>query len=362
MANFGTTTGQKFAKNALMVYFQNAVAPEITNQDYEGEVRGGGADRVNILTFSKLTLKTYTGSAMTPDTPAESSAQLVVNRKKAYYFQIEGFAKFTSYVENPDSTLIKTAGLQLAEEVDNYVLSLYTKVGAGNRVATNYTTGTVAVTTGTGAVTGTGTTFTSGMVGLGFKATGHTSWYRVKTFSSTTSIVIEDDLDDVASQYTGGTIGAGASFVIEGATVLQVTASTIYAQIAELKARLDKAKIPMTDRFLVVPADIALVLVQSTQLIPAVATAYENIVTNGLLGTILGFRVYQTEQVSGDNVAGYYVLAGHRTWCTLAMAMTKAEVEPFIGGDGQNFKGFLYYGAKVVDERRKAGAYLWCYK
>ena len=57
MANFGTTTGQKFAKNALMVYFQNAVAPEITNQDYEGEVRGGGADRVNILTFSNLLSK-----------------------------------------------------------------------------------------------------------------------------------------------------------------------------------------------------------------------------------------------------------------------------------------------------------------
>lgn len=361
MANFGTTTGQKFAKNALMVYFQNAVAPEITNQDYEGEVRGGGADRVNILTFSKLTLKTYTGSAMTPDTPAESSAQLLINRKKAYYFQIEGFAKFTSYVENPDSTLIKTAGLQLAEEVDNYVLSLYTKVGSGNRVATNYTTGTVTVTAVTGAVVGVGTTFTSAMVGLGFKATGHTSWYRIASFSSTTAIVIMDDLDDVAQQYTGGAI-AGATYVIEAATVLQVTAATIYSQLAELKARLDKAKAPMTDRFLVVPADIALVLVQSTQLIPAVATAYENIVTNGLLGTILGFRVYQTEQVSGDNVNGYYVLAGHRTWCTLAMAMTKAEVEPFIGGDGQNFKGFLYYGAKVVDERRKVGAYLWCFK
>ena len=299
---------------------------------------------------------------MTADTPAESSAQLIVNQKKAYYFQIEGFAKFASYVENPESTLIKTAGLQLAENVDNYVLGLYAKVGAGNRVGTDYTTGTVTVTTGTGAVTGSGTTFTSAMGGLGFKALGHTSWYRIKTYTSATAIVIEDDLDDVTSAYTGGTIGAGATYTIEASTVLQVTSSTIYAKIADLKAKLDKSKIPATDRALIVSADIANVLVQSTQLIPAVAVAYDNIVTNGLLGTILGFKVYQTEQVAGDNTNGYYVLAVHKSWCTLAMAMTKAEVEPFIGGDGQNFKGFLYYGAKVVDERRKAGAYLYCYK
>lgn len=362
MANFGTTTGQKFAKNALMVYFQNAVAPEITNQDYEGEVRGGGSDRVNILTFSTLTLKSYTGSAMTPDTPAESSAQLIVNQKKAYYFQIEGFAKFTSYVENPESTLIKTAGLQLAENVDSYVLGLYADVASGNRVGTDYTTGTVEVTVTTGAVTGSGTTFTSAMVGLGFKATGHTSWYRIKTYTSGTAIVIEDDKDDATSAYTGGAISAGATYTIEASTKVQVTASTIYGYIASLKTKLDQAKVPTTDRALIVPADVANVLVQSTQLIPAVAVAYDQVVTNGLLGTILGFKVYQTEQVSGNNTSGYYVLAVHKSWCTLAMAMTKAEVEPFIGGDGQNFKGFLYYGAKVVDERRKAGAYLYCYR
>lgn len=70
----------------------------------------------------------------------------------------------------------------------------------------NYSTGTVTVTAVTGAVAGSGTTFTSAMVGKGFKADGHTTWYRVKSFAVATSIVIEDDKDDVTSAYTGGAI------------------------------------------------------------------------------------------------------------------------------------------------------------
>ena len=125
MANFGTNVGEKFAKNVLGVFFQRSIAVDITNQDYEGEIKGGGADRLNVLTFSALSLKDYTGSAMSVDTPSESEAQLVVNQKKAYYFQIESFAKFSSYVNDPQSSLIDTAGKTLARTVDAFVLALH---------------------------------------------------------------------------------------------------------------------------------------------------------------------------------------------------------------------------------------------
>lgn len=357
MANFGTNVGEKFAKNALTAFFERSIAYDITNQDYEGEIKGGGADRLNILSFGSLALKAYSGAALSVDTPSESEGTLTVNQKKAYYFQIEDFAKFSSYVSNPESTLIQNAGKVLAETVDNFVLGFYADVGAGNRVGTDYTTGTVEVTTGTGAVTGTGTTFTSAMVGLGFKAAGHTSWYRVKTYSSGTAIVIEDDKDDVASAYTGGAIGAGATYTIEAATVLSVTTSTVYGKIVDLKTKLDQSKVPQGDRALIVPATIAGLLLQSSALIPAVATAYENVVLKGLLGTVAGFKVYQSEQVSGNNTTGYYVLAVHKSWLTFAMAMTESGTEDFIGGFGTNFKGLWCYGAKVVDVRRTSGAY-----
>lgn len=358
MANYGTNVGEKFAKNTLKVFFERAIAPDITNQDYEGEIKGGGADRLNVLTFGALSLKNYTGVAMSVDTPSESEAVLTVDQKKAYYFQIESFAKFSSYAENPESTLIDTAGKTLAETVDNFVLSFTGDVASGNRVGTDYTTGTVTVDVTTGAVTGSGTTFTSAMVGLGFKATGHTSWYRVKTYSSTTAIVIEDDKDDVTSAYTGGAIGAGATYIIEANTAITVTKSTIFDYIIDLKTKLDGRKIPATDRWVAMPSIIANLLLKSSQLQTAVDTAYEDVIKKGILGYVGGFKVYSNEQVAGDNTTGYKCLAGHKSFITFAMAFTESGVEDFVGGFGENFKGLNCYGAKVADERRKAGAYL----
>lgn len=359
MSNFGTNVGEKFAKNALVAFFEQAVAPMITNQDYEGEIKGGGADRVNILSFGSLALKDYTGSAMTADTPSESEGTMAITQKKAYYFKIESFAKFASYVNNPESTLITNAGQVLAETVDSYVLGKYADVASGNRVATDYTTGTVTVDVTTGAVTGSGTTFTSAMVGLGFKASGHTAWYRVKTYTSATAIVIEDDKDDEASAYTGGAISAGATFTIEASTVLTVTKANIFAQIIALGTKLDLQKVPKTDRYLIVPSVIAGIIKQAPELIPAVATAYMNVVEQGILGKINGFTVVQSEQTAGNNTTGYFCLAVHKSWQTMAMAFTESGVEDLIGAFGKAYKGLNCYDSKVIDIRRKAGAYLY---
>ena len=54
------------------------------------------------------------------------------------------------------------------------------------------------------------------------------------------------------------------------------------------------------------------------------------------------------------------MLAIHKSWQTLTMAFTETGVEDFIGGFGKNYKGLTVYGSKVIDERRKAGAYLYC--
>lgn len=358
MSDFGTNVGEKFAKNTLKVFFQRAIAPDITNQDYEGEIRGGGADRLSVITFENLSLKNYSGSALSVDKPQESEATLIVDQKKAYYFQIESFAKFSSYVEDPESTLIENAGKVLKRTVDNYVLGLYGDVASGNRVGTDYTTGTVAVANTTGVVTGSGTTFTSAMVGLGFKASGHSEWYRIKTYSSGTSITIEDDKDDVASAYTGGAISSGASYTIEAVSAITVAKGTIFDYIVDMKTKLDEAEIPEDDRWLVMPAKVANLLLKSDQLQTAVDVAYEEVIRKGIVGYVAGFKIYSNEQVSGNNTTGYYCLGGHKSFITMAMAFTESGVEDFIGGFGRNFKGLNCYGAKVADERRKAGTYL----
>ena|SRR3990167_980873 len=350
---YATNLAEGFAQKVVQHYYEGAVADSITNNDYEGEIENK-LSKLHILTFGKLALKTYTGADLTVDDPTESVGELTTDQQKAYYFKIPSLSKFKSWIKNPEGTLTEQCGSELKETIDAYVLGLYADVGAGNRVGTDYTTGTVAVAATTGVVTGSGTTFTSGMVGKGFKASGQTAWYRVKTFSSTTSITIEDDSDDDTSAYTGGTIGAGATYIVQANTVLTVAKTTIYGYIVNLKTKLDEAKIPKSDRWLVVPSGLAGILLQATELIPAVPTAYEDVVKRGLLGTIAGFQVYQNEQITGNSTDGWHVLAGHRSAITFAMGFVETGIEDLIGNFGKAYKGLSVYGAKIVDNRRKA--------
>lgn len=197
---YGSNAGERYAAKLLEKYYETTVQDKITNSDYEKLLSEGGTSVVKVKTFGDLTINTYvSGTAMTVEDPSESEGELDPSQQKAYYFRILSLAKFEDYIKNPETGYIERATKQLQAAVDTYILGLYADVGSGNRVGTDYTTGTVAVTVTTGAVAGTGTTFTSGMAGLGFKATGHSKWYRIKTYTSATVLVIEDDSDDDTS-------------------------------------------------------------------------------------------------------------------------------------------------------------------
>src|ERR1019366_4126945 len=157
-----------------------------------------------------------------------------------YYFQVKNINQLESWIKEPQGTVIEQLGKRLKEKVDNFVLSKYAKVAAGQYVGTDYTAGTVTVTTGNGAVVGSRTTFTPGMVGRAFQAAGMTSWYRVATFTDTPHITIVDDNDggDVSGTYSGGTIAGGTTYTIQAATPIALTATTVDAQIIKLRTKL----------------------------------------------------------------------------------------------------------------------------
>lgn len=75
--------------------------------------------------------------------------------------------------------------------------------GTGN--TTNYVTGTVQVTNGSGAVVGTGTTFDASMVGKLFRISGDSKFYTITAFTDATHITI--------GSYTG-TSGSGKTYMI----------------------------------------------------------------------------------------------------------------------------------------------------
>jgi hypothetical protein len=354
MSAYATKLAEAFSSKVIQRYYESAVSERITNSDYEGQVRDK-ASVLNVLTFGALALKNYTNTAMTADSLTESNAQLVTDQQKAYYFKVKDLDTFKSYIKNPEGTILEQCRALLAETVDAYVLGLYGDVAAGNRDGTNYTTGTVTVDVTTGVVTPAGgAAFGSSMVGKGFKALGHTSWYRIKSYNAGTGgIVIEDDSDDETSAYTGGAIVAGATFVIQANTALQVTKNTINARVNALATILNERKIPKSDRWLVVPAGVSALVRQAPEYIPAVESAYNEVVKRGLIGMLAGFQVFENQQISGDST-GWHVLAGHKSGITFALGMTESGVEDLIGDFGSAYKGLTVYGAKVIDERRKA--------
>src|SRR4051794_2790011 len=202
---YATKLAEAFSAKTSKEMYAASLFDTLVNRDYQGEITGVGSI-LNILSFSKLSEKDYSGSNLSVDSINESNGQLVIDKQKSFYFKVNTIDQFKSYIKDPKSTLMDQTTNERKKNIDVYVLGKYAQVAAGQRVGTDYTTGTVTVTTGTGAVTGSGTTFTSAMVGRGFKATGHTKWYRVKSYASATSIVIENDSDDETSAYDGGTI------------------------------------------------------------------------------------------------------------------------------------------------------------
>lgn len=359
MSAYSTNVGEKFAAKVIKIFYETAVTPQITNDEYEGQIKGGGADRLNVISLTAPDLTDYSGADLSVSDLTESEATLIIDQKKAFYFRIKSWDKFKSYCEDPkDDAMDQEAG-KLQQAIDTFTLALYPDVAAGQRVGTTYDTGTVEITVTTGAVAGTSTVFTAAMVGKGFKATGHSVWYRVKSRASNTAIVIEDDLDDETSAYTGGAIGAGAAYEIQANTCVSVTKSTIYDYLVDLKVHLNKAEIPDADRWLVVNADIMGLLDKSDQLIHATVSGDE-VIRNGFRGTIAGFRLYENQRVAGDATNGWHILAGHKSAITFAHAFTETGIEDLTKNFGKAYKGLNCYGGKVIDRRRKAFTELFC--
>ena len=353
MNPYATKLAEAFAVRIVQIYFDQMITPLITSDEYEGEIRDK-ATVCNIPSVGGITLQDFTGSDLTLQDLTESVGQLKTDQAKGFYFKVGTYAQLKSFIKNPEGALLDQVKGKLQEATDAYILGLYTKAGAGMRYGTDYVTGTVAIDA-SGNVTGTGTAFTAAMVGRGFKAAGHTKWYRVKTYTSGTAIVIEDDFDDITSAYTGGVIAGGASYTLEAVTAIQVTKSNIYATLELLAVKLNDKKIPRDNRWAVLPPAIASLVRQAPEYIPAVERQVEDVVKRGFITKMAGFDLYESTQYSGDSVNGWHVLMGHKNAITFGMAMTESEIEPFIKGNfGKAYKGLNVYGAKVVDERRKA--------
>ena len=358
---YATKLAEGFSQKLLKEMYDKSLLDSIVNRDYEGEINDVGS-KLNILNFARISEKTYDGSDLSVDSLYENNCQLEIDQYKSFYWREKTLDRWLSYIKNPHPTVVKQKADERNKNMDEFAFALYGDVGAGNRVGTDYTTGTVTIDS-SGNVTGSGTTFTSAMVGKGFKADGHSVWYRVASYAGATSIVIEDDLDDVSTTYSGGAISGGSTYTVEAATVLSITTTNLLQKVSDLKRKLDiaerysKSSVPDTDRWLLVPPEFESVLVRASGVSLHVPEVYTELVKKGFITTLQGFKVFKTNRLSGDNTDGFHVLAGHPAWMTFAEKLLQADMEEdLIGNFGTAYKDLFVYGAKVPDTRRHFAA------
>lgn len=367
MAARATTLAQGFSQKLLLEMYDMSILDSIVNRDYQGEINSVGS-KLNILNFDRITERTYTGANLaTPDDLTENNSQLIIDQYKSFYWKEKTLDNWLSYIKDPHPTVVRQKAEERARNMELYAFGLYTDVAAGNRVGTDAddaTTITITVTSGAFVVAG-GTPVTSAWVGRGIKAVGHTKWYRVKSVSSTTEGIVEDDLDDVTSQYTGGAI-AGASYVVEAVSAVSITTANLVSYVADLREKLDKAEangnnaVPDTDRWLIVPPEFENTVVRATGVVLSVDAVYADLVQKGYIGSLLGFKIFKSNRLTGDNTNGYHILAGHKNWMTFAEKLLSADIEEvLIGNFGNAYKDLFVYGAKVADRRRSFAAELY---
>jgi hypothetical protein len=356
---YATKLAEAFSAKLMKQVYAKSIFNILVNRDYQGEVQRGS--KVNIPALARVSEKIYSGSALTADDISEIVAVLTVDQFKSFYVKSKTLDEYKSFIKDPMNKTVDQRASERKKNVDSFVLGFYGDVGAGNRVGTDYATGTVTITVTTGAVVGDGTTFTAAMVGKGFKAAGHTKWYRVKSYASATSIVIENDSDDEASAYDGGAINAGATYTVEAATKVQIATNTIYSKILDLKQKLDAAEVPDEGRMLFIPSLVENVLLNADKVTIAVPSSFD-MVQRGSIGRLAGFEIIKTERVYGNNTDGYHCIAATSDWLTFADKVLESGMEEDLPGDfGAAFKDLYVYGAKVADERRKFAAELFCY-
>jgi hypothetical protein len=220
-----TNFGEQFAGGVLKKVYSVAVAPSITNKDYEGEIKKPG-DRVNILSFlNDALMSDYTvGTNMNSETIVDTEDQLIVEKRKYFNFSLDRLEDLFTYGNNVSDNLLTNRAAVLEREVDKYVLEKAVSARAGSwigidlRVYGGAVTQASIVTTATGGTVtlvgqtavdasnlpgveqGDGTIVNAGFeasdVGKGFRlrstATWVSPWWRIASVTSSVSATITE--------------------------------------------------------------------------------------------------------------------------------------------------------------------------
>lgn len=128
----GLFTPDIFSMKMLDLFYEEAIVPNITNLDYEGEIRNMG-DRVNIRQKPAIETHTYNkGQALLHQVVDDAQVQLLINKGQYWCVPIDDIDRRQTDVAWVEA-LQKNAAIQLKLDIEADVLgSIYADVAAAN--------------------------------------------------------------------------------------------------------------------------------------------------------------------------------------------------------------------------------------
>jgi len=280
-------------------FYSSTVLSEITNNDWEGEIKDQG-DKVEIRTIPSITISSYSkGQTLTSQVPTNSVVELNIDQGK--YFQV--------VVDDVDEVQadLKLMDIFTNDAAQQMKISVDTDVLAGVKNA--------AAAANQGASAG----------------------------------VLSANINLGDGNATGGLTG------------VQLSKSTVINKIVEMGQVLDEQNVPEMGRWMVIPAWMAAMIKQSDLKDASITGDSQTPLRNGRLGTIDRFTLYVSNllptatgaaRMSGDGgagtVKGTYVYAGTRDAITFASQITKVETLRSQSTFGNIVRGLNVFGYKVI--------------
>lgn len=297
----GTFIPEIWSSSIVKEYYDSTVLTQITNTDYEGEIRGQG-DKVIIRTQPSVTIRDYQiGMPLQTEFPTGGTIELLIDKGKYWQTAIDDVIAKQQDIDQM-RLWAQDAAEQMKIAVDSEVLAyLPANVHADNQ-------GTTA-----GRI--------SNNVNLG----------------TTTA----------ALQLTAGPTSGTAVNVLEA--------------ILRLGQVLDEQNVPETGRFLVLPFWVTTLLKMSDLKAAYLTGDSVSPLRNGMVGRIDRFTVYNSNLLpvpTGTADWRSVIIAGTKDAATFAAQLTKTEELRSERTFGTIMRGLMVYGYKMVKSEAMAVAYV----
>ncbi len=161
--------------------------------------------------------------------------------------------------------------------------------------------------------------------------------------------LVADRLDSASYSMAQQIDTDGGTTLIAGATVdneVALTKDNIYSVIVDIRTRMNKAKIPKENRYLLALPDAMALILKSPEFIAA-SSLGDDVKQSGAVGKIAGFLVIEWN----DTTANLQLLAGHPRFATRAMEFAVDIHVQDLSGSGKYIGASAVQGRKVYDHK-----------